>query len=1258
MRLKKFVPLALIALSLFSTVRSQSPNSAALRAFSLRSEARNQEMNARLLRLAKLKGWPLSISLKNGKRAYLFGLGIKGLPYYVSTNDNIISAATIGTTQVWPGGSAGLGLNGSTAALKSKIAIWDEGRVLATHQELTGRVLQKDHPLALSDHSTHVTGTMIATGVNPVAKGMSFAAQQLLAYDFADNSDVPEMSNAADSLLISNHSYGLTAGWVPDNSGNWTWYGYPGDTVDYKFGYYDSYCQAFDTIAYNAPDYLIVAATGNSRGYNGPAVGQPYSGYDSNFNIVPKGKRPANISSNDGYDGIAPPAGAKNILAIGAVNPIPGGYSSPSDVVLAYFSSWGPTDDGRIKPDMVADGVGVLSSISSSTNGYAIMDGTSMASPAAAGSAFLLQEYYYKLHNHFMRSATLKALLYHTTDEAGTSPGPDYQFGYGLIDIPNAAAVITSNNTDKLIQENALTGAAGSFTLPVVASGKGPLMATICWTDPAGSVDTINYLNNPAPKLVNDLDLRVTGNGNTYMPWILNPLIPANPATTGDDKINNEEKVYIPNAVPGKTYIISVTHKGSLTNGSQNYSLVVSGVGNSGYCASSATNAAGTRIDQVNVSNVSVTNPAGCTTYTDNTSHTINLQSKQSMPFTISLSSCDATAASRVVKIFIDYNNNGTFTDSGETVAVSPVLPGGTTSYSGTINVPAGVTVGNSTLLRIVAEETTDTSLVKPCGSYPNGETDDFSVAFGQVSNDIGVSQVVDPLPGTCQTDSQRVSIRIRNSGTTQQINVPIQLKVLSGNNTLVNITTVYPDTVAALGSAIYTFQTPFPLNAGSTYIIQATTLLPTDQNPANDGISDTVVISAGSEKVTAEAEICTTDPPLAGLKANTADATDAASWFDSPTSATAIATGTKANTTDIPPNSTYYMGLNEITGSVGPKSKSVFPGGGYNNFLGNFSFIHNDVPLTINSARLYIGAPGKLDIIVGDLASYDSCTGAFSWYTVSENVIDVYATTPNISRVASSVNSPLDTGAVFLLNLAIPTPGNHILILVAEDSAFIYRSNNIASNPYPMGMPGIFTITGNSAINTTNCKDTAFDQKYYYFFYDMKITLDKCASPRVKVVAKTAAPVVVTRVANNLISNYASGNTWYYNDTLIVGTDQTLALSSPGNYKDVVNDSVGCELVSAEYLYTPGNDIGLSLLPNPNHGQFTVQFYQKDVASPNFRITDINGRLMYQSFNPGFHGSFSRTINLGQVATGTYIMQLQIGSKNYVQKFVIVPND
>ena len=121
----------------------------------------------------------------------------------------------------------------------------------------------------------------------------------------------------------------------------------------------------------------------------------------------------------------------------------------------------------------------------------------------------------------------------------------------------------------------------------------------------------MNVLNNPARKLVNDLDLRVTGNGNTYMPWVLNRLNPGSPATHGDDTLNNVEKIVIPATVPGKTYTISVSHKGTLRNGSQAYSLIVSGVGSSAIVLLHPTSSAGTRIDEVKLSNIDVDQSCG-----------------------------------------------------------------------------------------------------------------------------------------------------------------------------------------------------------------------------------------------------------------------------------------------------------------------------------------------------------------------------------------------------------------------------------------------------------------------------------------------------------------------------------------------------------------------------------------------------------------------------------------------------------------------
>jgi subtilisin family serine protease len=175
------------------------------------------------------------------------------------------------------------------------------------------------------------------------------------------------------------------------------------------------------------PQYLICIAAGNARGYNGPPIDSPYL-YNGGSSLL----RSATLANNPNFASVSNAADSKNTLVVGAVNGIPGGYSSPSDVVIADFSSLGPTNDGRIKPDVVADGVNVTSTWNTSNTAYSTQSGTSMATPNTTGSLYLLQEYYNQLHpSTFMRAATLRGLAIHTADQTGTSPGPNYTFGWG-----------------------------------------------------------------------------------------------------------------------------------------------------------------------------------------------------------------------------------------------------------------------------------------------------------------------------------------------------------------------------------------------------------------------------------------------------------------------------------------------------------------------------------------------------------------------------------------------------------------------------------------------------------------------------------------------------------------------------------------------------------------------------------------------------------------------------------------------------------
>ncbi|HEX6333266.1 MAG TPA: hypothetical protein VFZ78_03505, partial [Flavisolibacter sp.] len=204
----------------------------------------------RVRQLAQEKGWPTSFTTPEGRRVILVGVDMFGLPLYTGTDNNSVAAATVGANQLWNGGVSGLNLSGSSNSVVNKMALWDGGRVLLTHQELAGRVTLRDGSPNNSDHSTHVAGTMIATGINANAKGMAYGAQGIYAYDYDNH--LSEMSGEAANLLLSNHSYGTLAGWQFNNS-RWEFYGAPGDNEDYKFGYYSFDAQMFDSIAYNAP---------------------------------------------------------------------------------------------------------------------------------------------------------------------------------------------------------------------------------------------------------------------------------------------------------------------------------------------------------------------------------------------------------------------------------------------------------------------------------------------------------------------------------------------------------------------------------------------------------------------------------------------------------------------------------------------------------------------------------------------------------------------------------------------------------------------------------------------------------------------------------------------------------------------------------------------------------------------------------------------------------------------------------------------
>jgi plastocyanin len=292
--------------------------------------------------------------------------------------------------------------------------------------------------------------------------------------------------------------------------------------------------------------YIATWANGNERGYNDRCGAQ--------------------------YNTIAPPACAKNPIQVGATN--------SNDNSMSVFSAWGPCDDGRIKPVIVAPGdendgwdatpycsTGCISS-TVLLNDYGGKAGTSMATPAAAGVLALMLQQYRETYNRadeFLPS-TAKALFMNTATDLG-NVGPDYQFGYGHIDAQAAVDAII----DGLFREGTLTatGQQDEYLIQV-PSGATTLQVSLAWDDASAAAMA-------SSALVNDLDLTLLDpGGGLHQVWTLDPANPANAATTGTDDTNNQEQVTVNNPQQGvwrvrvngttvpdapQTYSLAATHR-------------------------------------------------------------------------------------------------------------------------------------------------------------------------------------------------------------------------------------------------------------------------------------------------------------------------------------------------------------------------------------------------------------------------------------------------------------------------------------------------------------------------------------------------------------------------------------------------------------------------------------------------------------------------------------------------------------------------
>lgn len=639
--------------------------SAALRREAVASRLQVPGKERALDDLARKHGVEKVFQDEDGKKLKLSGESLG--PIFIQSNDTI-SAAGISADELWPvqnnlalpnyfpwnpESSTGLNLTGAGQTL----GIWEvNGGVRTSHIEMgTTRITQKDGAaLDATGHATNVAGTMAASGIGTLfggfyeSRGVAYQAN-VFSYETGLNFKAEREAAAAGGgadppLRLSNQSWGLTCGWRREDIDptaavnlQWVWYGTTNAAFqeDHKFGFYladqpaglDFGSTQLDLFHQSqAPQHLMVYACGNDR-TQGPGASPGtyyYRTGASTWVPVSAASFPRDWDDGDAgfYDTVSPPGTSKNVLTIGAIEDTSYtsggtflGVGPGSNPALASFSGVGPTDDGRIKPDLVAVGTtnfGIRQAfgLTSGANAYLTAPnaaannsynlqaiGTSFAAPAVTGALGLVQQRRAQLYpslpdSQAWRGSTLKGIAINTCDDVGAE-GPDYEKGYGVENARRSVLAVDADHIlgrGSLIKEFSLAPMA-LVSWVVTSDGTEPLAITVPWSDPPGpAITDIASADMTNPMLVNNIDLKVENlqTGVIYYPWILNPDLTtksaatrALPATRGIDNRNNVEKVSIAAPPPGR-YRVTVMHSGGLPGnpapGTQVVSVVVSGV--------------------------------------------------------------------------------------------------------------------------------------------------------------------------------------------------------------------------------------------------------------------------------------------------------------------------------------------------------------------------------------------------------------------------------------------------------------------------------------------------------------------------------------------------------------------------------------------------------------------------------------------------------------------------------------------------------
>ncbi len=525
--------------------------------------------------------------------------------------------------------------------------------------------------------------------------------------------------------------------------------------------------------------------------------------------------------------------------------------------------------------------------------------------------------------------------------------------------------------------------------------------------------------------------------------------------------------------------VITCTNTGDTTQ-SQKKQILMNNFLNC-YCTSNATSTVDEDIFNVtlgtlnNTSTCSTTGGAGSllNKYSNYTGVTAPLvQQGSATAFSVQIGTCNNSYTyTNGFKIYIDYNQNGSFSDANELVYTSPFVLGNHTE-SGTITVPVTATTG-TTQMRVVSVETSSASGISPCGTYTYGETEDYYINI-TAAPDCGSATGGTITPNTVAVCASNTATTLTATGIPALSGFTYQWLVSSASGS------GYVAVTGGSGATTSSYTTPNNLTGGTYYYVLQVTC--TKCGSCATALSNEVAVTVNDPMITGTTPAARCGTGTVNLQA-TSTSGSTVNWYTAATGGTPLASGNSFTTPSISTTTTFYASasVGGTSGTLGPVSPSI--GAFSTSFTGSYEIFDVTSNVTLNSVDVYATAAGN--VIVTVLNS-------------SGTVLQTSATVTITAAQANSTSTTVGTPITIPLGFAL-TPGTSYRLNYASGStATLLRNSSGATATY--GPVNGVTITGNSNATTG----------YYYNFYNWSLS-SGCESARTAVVATVTTPPAIT---------------------------------------------------------------------------------------------------------------------------------------------------